>query len=79
MTISINQLIEEAVLFLVSLSMPADEARQNAIWLLAHILNKSPSHILLNRETILSSNIIHKFTRQLNQFKSDKPLQYIIG
>ncbi len=56
-----------------------DRPRTNAELLLGAVLNKSKVDLYLNKDQILTSDEIEKFSRYLKQRISYRPLQYIVG
>lgn len=53
--------------------------RQEAYWLLAHILNKSVLDLKLNATQVLTDEQITQYTSSLVRLKNNEPLAYIIG
>jgi release factor glutamine methyltransferase len=56
-----------------------DRPRTNAELLLGAVLNKSKVDLYLNKDQILTSDEIEKYSRYLKERISHRPLQYIVG
>lgn len=57
----------------------AGENRQDAEWLLAHVLDKPPAWLFSHKEQSLSQGHVRLFEQLLHRYHQGEPLAYILG
>ncbi len=75
----VKNVINEAIVYLtINKKIAIDDARRDATFLLAHILKKNVSQLLLNESYKVPANYLKQFKKQLARLQAGEPLQYII-